>query len=384
MCESVVRLRRVVLLLGLCLVGGLAHASTQVTAKGGDGEEARQARRLALWHYMNGLYAQDIGDTGRALAEYQQATLYDPASSAIHSQLAYHYYVSGLDYKTVEELQKSLKLSPQDTDTPLALGRPLRQAGPIGPGPGAIPRGAPADPKNSDARYYLAGVYVADNHNDDAILQYKTILKQDPKESWAYYAWYNLGLIYTRVNDHKKAEDAYRSAIELNPEMESAYLSLGLLLEWDKRRTDAVRVYRDLLKRDSENAAGWMALGKLYYDSRDYTTALQVFREYRKGHPRDLNGLEYLGLSAYRLDEFKEAAEVFALLVKAQPNSNVNRYRLASAYEGLGRWKDAEEQLNFVAAQDPREVDAWVRLALLSQRQNKPEETRAILDQPKP
>src|SRR5579859_5820085 len=61
----------------------------------------------AFWHYACALYAQQVGDGGRALVEFQQAARYDPKSSAIHDRMAYHYYVEGLDYKSVEELQKS-------------------------------------------------------------------------------------------------------------------------------------------------------------------------------------------------------------------------------------------------------------------------------------
>jgi tetratricopeptide (TPR) repeat protein len=342
-------------------------------------EEAREAKRKALWHFMNGLYAQNIGNAGRALAEYQQAALFDPASSAIHSQLAYHYYVTGLDYKTVEELQKALQLDPRNVDTRLLLAGLYAKQGESDKARDQYLIIIKQDPKNTDARYYLAGVFVAENKNDEAIEQYKEILKVNPKDNWAAYAQYNMGLIYTRVNRRKNAEDAYRAAIALNPAMESAYLSLGLLLEWDQRPTDAVRVYRELLKKDPDNTQAWMALGKLYYDSRDYTTAFQVFKQYQKKHPDDLNAMEYLGLTAYRLGEYQEAVEAFGMLVRAQPKSNINRYRLASALEASGAFDQAEEQLKAVAEQDSREVDAWVRLALLYQRQNRPADARLTL-----
>ncbi len=49
--------------------------------------------------------------------EFEQAARYDPQSTSIHKHLAYNYYMEGLENKSVEELQKSLELNPEDVET---------------------------------------------------------------------------------------------------------------------------------------------------------------------------------------------------------------------------------------------------------------------------
>jgi tetratricopeptide (TPR) repeat protein len=255
----------------------LVKASPLMSASADPLVESREARRRAYWHFANAIYAQNMGDTDRALVEFQQSSRYDPASAAVHAQLAYHYYVSGLDYKTVEELQKSLDINPQDHSTRLLLAGLFAKQGEAAKAKREYQRILSEDPKNTDARYYLAGVYVSENHNEEAVQQYRDILKVGPKDSWAYYAWYNLGLLYTRMNEAGKAEGAFKSAIALNPALESAYLSLGLLFEWGGRPQEAVETYVKMLQVEPGNPQAEMALGKVLYDGKDYANAFQAF-----------------------------------------------------------------------------------------------------------
>ena len=83
-------------LLGILILAalGLNGCATSGRVRPDDGA-TRGSRfdKRALWHYANGLYAQRRNDPGRALAEFQQASRFDPRSATLHSRLAYHYYV---------------------------------------------------------------------------------------------------------------------------------------------------------------------------------------------------------------------------------------------------------------------------------------------------
>ncbi|HTC22223.1 MAG TPA: tetratricopeptide repeat protein, partial [bacterium] len=115
----------------LLLGAGLFFASFHSLWADVDGEDLSIDPR-AYWHYVNALYAQHAGDVDRSLVEFQQAARYDPTSSAIHDRLAYHYYVEGLDYKSVEELQKSIELQPNNISTRLMLANLFSTQGEYG------------------------------------------------------------------------------------------------------------------------------------------------------------------------------------------------------------------------------------------------------------
>src|ERR1039458_139059 len=131
--------------------------------------ETSQVDPRALWHFANALYAQHTGDVERSLVEFQQAARYDSKSSAIHDRLAYHYYVEGMDYKSVEELQKSIELAPNNTETRLMLANLFAAQGEYGKAQKQYSQIISLDPKNTEARYYLAGVLATQNRTDDAL-----------------------------------------------------------------------------------------------------------------------------------------------------------------------------------------------------------------------
>ncbi len=51
---------------------------------------------------------------------------------------------------------------------------------------------------------------------DDAMADYEKALALDVSEPWA--AWYNIGLIHDARNERDEAQEAYRKALDLNPD----------------------------------------------------------------------------------------------------------------------------------------------------------------------
>lgn len=322
----------------------------------------------SYWHYLNGLFAQRTGDVDRSLVEFQQAIRYNPKSAAIHDRLAYHYYVEGLEYKSVEELRNSIEIDPQKTEPRMMLAGLLGSQGEYGKAQHEYEEVLRIDPKNVEARYYLAGVLAGQNRYDDAIQQYLKILDQNPKEGTVYY---NMGLIYTRSNQVAKAEEAFKKAIEYDPKNAAAYSSLGLVYELDQKPQEAITIYQSLVEKDPENPQPYLAMGELYYNQKEDEKALEAFRHYSSLKPSDVGVNDYIGLCYFRLKRYAEAVEVFQKLLDQKPTESLIRYRLSAAFEELEDFDSAEKQLLAILANDDKSLDAWVRLALLYDRQKK-------------
>lgn len=362
-----------ILLVVACLPG---CATVSGGAGGGAARPERGPDERAIWHYANGLYAQRRNDPGRALAEFQQAARFDPRSAALHNRLAYHYYIEGMDHKTIEELRKALEADPANVEVRSTLASLYASQGDYSKAQREYLKILSVDPKNEEARYYLAGVLAAQNKNEEAVETYRTILKKNPRSATAHY---DMGLVYTKRGDVKKAEQAFRRAIELDPTFESAYTSLGLLYELNQKRDEAVGVYEALTKVNPSNPQPFMALGEIRYNAREYAASLEAFEKYRALKPGDVMVLDYIGLSALHLKRYDRAVEAFEELEKAQPNNQLVKYRLAAAYEEGGSSKKAEAALRKIIAKDPRESDAWIRLLFLLDAQKRKKELERTL-----
>ena len=364
----------------LAAAGGLLSPALLRASAESEGRLSVDPR--SFWHYACGLYAQRTDDMARALAEFEQAARYDPKSSSIHDRLAFHYYVEGMEYKSEEELQKSIDLKPNDIDTHFQLAKLYASQGELNKALREYQRILQIEPKNTEARYYMAGVLANENRTDDALKEYEAILLDSPKEAGVYY---NMGLIYTRANHVDKAEDAFKKAIEIDPQLETSYTSLGLVYELNQKPDKAIETYQALVKVNPENAQAYLALGELYYNGKKDQMALDAFTNYSQLKPDDMTIYDYIGLCYYRLKKFPEAVEAFQRLLDKEPAETLIRYRLSAAYLEMGDYAKAEKQLKAIIEQNEKnidqnggkaaDVDAWVRLIMLYDKQKDSEKT---------
>jgi tetratricopeptide (TPR) repeat protein len=79
---------------------------------------------------------------------------------------------------------------------------------------------------NRGNTYYLMRRY------DEALGDYETSLKYDLTKS--HVAWYNIGLAYEAKKDAVKANDAYRTALEINPDFGPAQKKLSQQMQPDE------------------------------------------------------------------------------------------------------------------------------------------------------
>lgn len=363
------------LLIDVLLAGGCATTGKRVAE---EGRPNARFDRHALWHYGNGLYAQRRNDAGRALAEFQQAARFDPRSAVIQNRLAYHYYVEGMDQKTIEALRKALEIDPKNIEVRSTLASLYASQGEYHKAQREYLRILAADPGNEEARYYLAGVLSAQNKTEEAVQTYQAILKKTPLAPTAHY---DMGLVYTKRGEVAKAEKSFKRALELDPSFESAYTSLGLLYELNQKPDQAVSVYRQLAKISPRNPQPFLALGELQYNAKEYEKALEAFQRYRELKPSDASVLDYIGLCALQLKRYPEAVQAFELLQKEQPNNVLVQYRLAAAHQEAGAPKKSEAILRRILARDPKESDAWVRLILLLDEARRDEEVEKTLEE---
>jgi tetratricopeptide (TPR) repeat protein len=82
------------------------------------------------------------------------------------------------------------------------------------------------DGEVAEAFLNRGNTYFLMRRYDEAIADYEASLRYDLGK--AHVAWYNIGLAQEAKRDDVKAKDAYRAALEINPEFGPAQKKLGL------------------------------------------------------------------------------------------------------------------------------------------------------------
>lgn len=171
-------------------------------------QEVQRLRARAT--YEQGLSHLSESRVSLGLASIQEAIRLDPESPLYHNALGivYLHYLSK-PAEAQAEFQKALDLDSSYAEAQTNLGIALAQQG----------------------RW------------PDAIAAYRKALSL-PIYPTPEIAYANLGWAYLNLNQLKEAEEAYRTAIQLQPKFPQAYYFLGVTLEQQGRREEAKAAFR--------------------------------------------------------------------------------------------------------------------------------------------
>ena len=156
----------------------------------------------------------------------------------------------------------------------------------------------------------------AQSHNDlpTAITKYQEILRIAPKLGPAYN---NLGTLYFRQREFRKAVEILEQGLKVDPSMSSASALLGISL----------------------------------YETGDYSRARPCLETALRANPADNNAQLFLAKDLNQLGDFDAAAASLRQLAKRQPGNQEVWYLLARIYMKL-----SENALGRINAIDPNSV----------------------------
>jgi len=232
---------------------------------------------------------------------------------------------------------------------------------------------------------------------DQALLILDDAKRIDPD----YYPIYNQrGLIYQYKGDLKKAEAAFKKALELEPNdpvvhynLAQVYLSQGKLdeaLEMLERGValdpesaqlqllygKALAVKGELAKAeeafkkgtqlDPLNAGAWLSLGQVYYLEKKYDEAVKALQNSIELDPLSYpEAYFYLGRTLLEQGKKEEARSNFSKAVKLAPENAEYHYWLARSLIELGKKAEAKLELEKALSLNPKHEAAKKALAEL-------------------
>lgn len=121
------------------------------------------------------------------------------------------------------------------------------------------------DGTSIDAVVILAHAYYHKRLYDTAETVLDMLMKDRQGAKNNAGVFYVYGLVYDKTNEPKKAELAYKTAVDLKPDYASALVNLGVHQLANKQYEDAVVTYEKLTGQlDVTGASVWNALGSAY------------------------------------------------------------------------------------------------------------------------
>ncbi len=353
-------------LLLACSLGSLAQDKPALHVKDVQSAPSSSAaaapdKAAAYYHFaMAHIYEEMVNMYGRseyankAIDEYRLAIENDPTSEYLNAGLAELYARSGRIKDAVIEAQDILKRDGDNLDAHRLLGRIyLRSLGDMQAG------------TQSEEILKLA------------IEQYQDIVRLDPKSVDDRLL---LGRLYRLNNDLVKAENEFKTAVQVQPTSEEAVTALSILYNEEGDTSRALEVLNSFPEA-SRSSKLYAALGYTYEQNKAYKKAIEA---YQKSVDLDHDNLDSVrGLAQNLLNDGQTEAALaqFKVVVDADPSDAQTYMRMAEIYRRSGRYDEASESLKKASALVPDSLEVKFNVAVIDQSQGKYDDAIAILNQ---
>ena len=363
---------------------------------------------------MGHLYEQEYeessraADADRAIDFYKKAYALDPSSAVIGEQLAEMYFMSQRTPEAINEVQSILRRDPSNVPSRRLLARiyvrslgnmsdTTQQSNIVNLAIEQFSEIVRLDPSDTDSAIWLARLYrltnrhveaervlrdtiARDADNEEAASQLVQLLLDEDKSAEAIELlqqniqrapsgrlYDELGDAYTQTHDPSHAEQAYRSAIDLEPDQVSHHHGLAQVLFDTGQYTAALTEFQKLVELQPDEASNYLRLAEIYRQLQQFDKAEAAVLQAKQRAPDSLEVI-YNQASIYQAEgRYDDGIRVLSEAVsgvKAQAEAPTKRRTLAILYQVLGQMYGSAD--NYTAA-----VNTFEELAHLG-----PEEDR--------
>ncbi len=144
-----------------------------------------------------------------------------------------------------------------------------------------------------------------------------------------FQIWYNIGVLYHRLGDWFRAEEAYKKALKLKPDFTPAIINIVRLYLQQNRLTAAQAYLEQKLRQFPNNTKLRNELIFLYIQRGDLSRSELMAREIQKRDEKNAEAIRNLGLIWLKQKKYDLATFAFDIAVKAKPEDPELRYYLA-------------------------------------------------------
>ncbi len=283
--------------------------------------EDRVSTTKGIAHYATGQVYDLLGETNRAVLEYEKANQYDPGSYLIELRLGIDYARLGLLKEAKEALQLVQTYNPEDIQSHYLLALIYSTQGDYEKAAQEyeliLKKFSQTEPENIQIYGYLGQLYYSQHKYDQAVEQFEKILKIDPENADVMYL---LGSLYLDINQEKKATDLLKKSIEINPNQDGSLNSLAYVYaEKGQNLNEALDLVNRALKVDPNNGAYLDTLGWIYFQNEKYEKALEILKRADQ-YLKDPTIYQHIGDTCYKLNLVEDAIKYWQSSLELLPN----------------------------------------------------------------
>ena len=169
---------------------------------------------------------------------------------------------------------------------------------------------------------------------------------------------------YFNKNNHDLAFKLFTEAIELNPNLATAYKARGKILSWNDYKQEAFKDFQKVAELNPTDDEIYDLIGQFYFSSKDYSKALE---NYNKAIELNPNKADYYRTRAfiysYNLVNLEQALADYSKIIELNQSETAYSDR-GNLYKRLKNYDAAIDDYNQALRIDPNNNFLYVSLAL--------------------
>jgi superkiller protein 3 len=220
----------------------------------------------------------------------------------------------------------------------------------------------------SAEEYFTTATNAKENgFNELAIEYYQQAIDIDPNNAEAYY---NMGFVYSRTDDYKKADPYYKKAIqyykkvlELDPNDVKVYNNMGLAYRWLSDEKKAIQCFQKVIALDPTLAnAAYVNMGNAYRSLKNFNEAIRCYQKALELDPNYAEAYYWMGGVYHGLkDNYHEAIRYYQKAVAIDQNYADAYFYMGIAYSQLGNEEEKTKNYQQAARLGNAMAQEWLR-----------------------
>jgi tetratricopeptide (TPR) repeat protein len=309
----------------------------------------------AYYHYSLGhMYADLASINGsseyikKAIENYKLAIKDDPQTPMLSEELSELYIQTGRLREAQSDAEEALKANPNDVNAHRMLGRIYtRQIG--------------------DSQEHR----IDESMLKKSIDEYKKITTLDPKD---VDSWLMLGRLQKVAQSSVEAQNAYKKALEIDPDNEDALTGLAMVYADLGDNTEAADLLKKLAAKNP-TPRSLQALAGAYEQMREYALAAETLKRTLDLNPPNASELKHaMAADLRKAERFQDALKVYEELVADEPSDAESYLRMSNIYTQLRDFTKAREAANKARAIEPNNLEVrYNEVAILESEGKTPE-----------
>lgn len=305
---------------------------------------------LAEIHYFNGFKASKMNDLQRAIPELEAAHSLQRLEVNNNYELGNCYARSGRKDKAIWAYKESLRANAGYDEIYFNMATVMMQMGNTGEAIYEYTRSLYINPISYESYMALGSVFLpADEKYGEACAElFKQCLHFYPNNR---DIWNNLGYLYTKLGRENDAIEAYKNAIQIDPNFELAKRNLtttaakigkkddfiqrtetlfrkvenGIMSKkWDEALVDCEK----LVSEAPKNTKARLYMANIYFTVGQMDKAVNEYKTLISMDPRNISGLTNLALVYSETKQYEYSKQMFEQVLQYDPNNQIARQKL--------------------------------------------------------